>query len=103
MVLDIVLPDESGLSTYEEIRRLNPVIPIVFVTASGTSDTAIESMRLGAMDYLSKPLDMAKIREVIGQAIGISKRIRETGAKDEAEGADMASSAATSSDVLIGH
>ena len=90
VVLDIILPDESGLSAYEEIRRLNPAIPIVFITASGTSDTAIESMRLGAMDYLSKPLDMAKIREVIGQAIGISRRMRETAARDEAENADAA-------------
>ena len=72
------------MSALEEIRRLNPTIPIIFITASGTSDMAIESMRLGAMDYLSKPLDMAKIREVIGQAIGISKRMRETAANGEA-------------------
>ena len=46
VVLDIMLPDQSGLSAYEEIHRQNPEIPIVFITASGTSDTAIESMRL---------------------------------------------------------
>ena len=60
VVLDILPSDGSGLSAYEEIRRLNPAIPIVFITASGTSDVVIESMRLGAMDYLGKPLDPAR-------------------------------------------
>ena len=46
VVFDIFLPDQNGLSAYEEIRRRNPLIPIIFITASGTSDTAIESMRL---------------------------------------------------------
>ena len=103
MVLDIILPDGNGLTAFEEIRRLNPAVPIVFITASGTSETAIESMRFGAMDYLSKPLDMAKIREVIGQAVGISKRMRETGTPDESEGTDTATAAVTSSDALIGN
>ncbi len=104
VVLDIVLPDQSGLAAYEEIQRLDPAIPIIFITASGTSDTAIESMRLGALDYLSKPLDMAKIREVVGQAMSISNRIRVSTAKDESESADATSSSGTtSSDALIGH
>ncbi|MGA2256133.1 MAG: sigma-54 dependent transcriptional regulator [Thermoguttaceae bacterium] len=104
VVLDIFLPDQSGLSAYEEIRRLNPMIPIVFITASGTSDTAIESMRLGAMDYLSKPLDMAKIRDVVSQALAISKLMRVTVAKDELADSDATSPAGTtSSDALIGH
>ncbi len=104
VVLDIMLPDQSGLSAYEEIRRQNATVPIVFITASGTSDTAIESMRLGAMDYLSKPLDMAKIREVVGQAMSISNLIKESVVPDGAENSDTASPpGATSTDALIGH
>lgn len=107
VVLDIMLPDQSGLSAYEEIRRQNPEIPIVFITASGTSDTAIESMRLGAMDYLSKPLDMAKIRQVVRIAMSISKLIRGSavkGGSGEGENTDAASEAGTTStDALIGH
>ncbi len=83
VVLDMVLPDTTGLSILGDIRQHNPTIPVVLITAAGTSDTAIESMRLGAMDYLAKPLDMAKIREVVGQAIGISQSIRETGENGE--------------------
>jgi len=96
-------PDGSGLSALEEIRRLNPTVPIIFITNSGTSDMAIESMRLGAMDCLGTPLDMAKIRDVIGQAIGISKSIRETDANDESTIAYAASAETTSTDALIGH
>ena len=102
VVLD-TLPDGSGLSALEEIRRLNPTVPVIFITTSGTSDMAIESMRLGAMDYLGKPLDMEKIREVIGQAIGISRSIRETGGSDESALAEAALAEATSADALIGH
>jgi DNA-binding NtrC family response regulator len=104
VVLDIMLPDQSGLATFEEIRQQDPAIPIVFITASGSSDTAIESMRLGAMDYLSKPLDMAKIREVVGQALAISNLMRAPPVESEAGSADAASPAGTtSSDALIGH
>jgi DNA-binding NtrC family response regulator len=105
VVLDIVLPDQSGLEAYEAIRRRNAAIPIVFITASGSSDAAIESMRLGAMDYLSKPLDLAKIRDVVGRALAISNLIQqETSAENEGPSAEtVASPGSTSSDDLIGH
>jgi DNA-binding NtrC family response regulator len=104
VVLDIVLPDQSGLSVYEEIRRQNSTIPIVFITASGSSDMAIESMRLGAMEYLSKPLDMEKIREVVGQALSISSLMQDAAAEADAQGPEAAIPAgAMSSDALIGH
>jgi DNA-binding NtrC family response regulator len=105
VVLDIVLPDQSGLEAYESIRRVHATIPIVFITASGSSDAAIESMRVGAMDYLGKPLDIAKIREVVGRALAISTLIKqETSAGNELRAADtVASPGSTSSDDLIGH
>ena len=103
VVLDIVLPDGSGLTAFEEIRRRNPLVPMVFVTASGTSDMAIESMRLGAMDYLVKPLSMGKIREVIGQAVGISKLIRASGTRDEGQSIEQPTPGILPADALIGH
>ena len=102
VVLDIFLPDQSGLSACEEIHRLNSAIPIIVVTASQTSETAIESMRLGAMDYLNKPLDMAKIREVVGHAVGISKSIQVTAATSESGRADTANAPTTVADTMIG-
>jgi two-component system nitrogen regulation response regulator GlnG len=79
VVLDVELPDGSGLSALEEIRQENPALPVVIMTAPGASEVAIESTRLGAMDFLTKPLDVAQVREVIGRAISISSRIRVNG------------------------
>ncbi len=55
---------------------IDPLIPIVFITASAASATAIEAMKLGALDCLLKPLDPAQFRLAIGQALKI--RIRES-------------------------
>jgi two-component system nitrogen regulation response regulator GlnG len=79
VVLDIERTDGNGLAALEEIRHANPALPVVIMTAPGASEVAIESTRLGAMDFLTKPLDAAKVREVIGRAIHISSRIRLNG------------------------
>jgi two-component system, NtrC family, nitrogen regulation response regulator GlnG len=71
VILDILLPDQSGMVTFQQIHHRDPSIPVVFITASGTSHTAIEAIKLGAFDYLLKPLDLAKIRDLVGQALKI--------------------------------
>ncbi|HZZ28814.1 MAG TPA: sigma-54 dependent transcriptional regulator [Pirellulales bacterium] len=69
VLLDIMLPDLSGLDAYRRLRDLDAKVPVVFITVGGTSDTAIEAMKLGAFDYLLKPLDLARVRELVGQAL----------------------------------
>ncbi len=71
VVLDVFLPDQSGLQTFQQIHAYDPTVPIIFITAGGTSNTAIEAMKLGAFDYLLKPLDLAKVRELVAQALRI--------------------------------
>jgi two-component system, NtrC family, nitrogen regulation response regulator GlnG len=73
VILDIVLPDESGLEMFEKVHRLDPKVPVIFITAGGASDTAIEAMKLGAFDYLLKPLDFPKVRELVGRAFEIRR------------------------------
>jgi DNA-binding NtrC family response regulator len=73
VILDIVLPDMSGLTIFEQLHRLDPKIPVIFITAGGASDTAIEAMKLGAFDYLLKPLDFPKIRELVARAFEIRR------------------------------
>src|SRR5687768_11077747 len=55
VILDIMLPDQSGLETFKQVHTQDARIPVILITASGTSDTAIEAMKLGAFDYLVKP------------------------------------------------
>ncbi len=69
VLLDVMLPDISGLEAFEKIKHLDPRLPVVFITAGGTSDTAIEAVKEGAYDYLLKPLDMLRVREVVKQAL----------------------------------
>ena len=68
VLLDVVLPAASGLDLFRQIHEVDPRLPVIFVTAGGSSDTAIEAMKLGAYDYLLKPLDLATVRQLVGQA-----------------------------------
>lgn len=69
VLLDIMLPQSSGLETIKRIRELDARLPVILITAGGTSDTAIEAMKVGAYDYVLKPLDVQKVRALVRQAI----------------------------------
>jgi two-component system nitrogen regulation response regulator GlnG len=73
VILDIMLPDADGLETFQRIGAHDSKVPVIFITAGGTSDTAIEAMKLGAFDYLLKPLDFTKIRELVARAFQIRR------------------------------
>jgi DNA-binding NtrC family response regulator len=73
ILLDINLPDLSGLVAFQRIRQLDARIPVIFITGHGTTDTAIEAMKLGAYDYLLKPLELPELREKLGRAFEISR------------------------------
>ncbi len=67
--LDVQMPGMSGLETLGEIQRLTPHLPVVVMTAYGTMQTAMEAMRLGAFDYLTKPVDLPQIRSLLERAL----------------------------------
>lgn len=69
VLLDVMLPDMSGIEAFEKIKALDRRLPVIFITASGTSDTAIEAMKAGAFDYLVKPLDLERVRGLVEQAL----------------------------------
>lgn len=73
VLLDIMLPDGQGLEILEKIQRIDATLPVIFITAGGTSDTAIEAMKRGAFDYLLKPLDFPKVRELVAKACEIRR------------------------------
>src|SRR4051794_18368464 len=77
ILLDLRLPDQSGLDVYRQIREIDRRIPVVFVTMARTADAAIEAMKEGAYDYLFKPLDPQSLRQVIGEALEVARRMRE--------------------------
>src|SRR5262245_41608541 len=77
VLLDLLLPDQSGLDVYQQIRCLDARIPVIFITTAMGADTAIEAMKQGAYDYLFKPLDPHQLRRVVGEALEVARRMRE--------------------------
>ncbi len=76
VLLDIVLPNTSGLDLFREIHSIDPKLPVIFITAGGTSETAIEAMKLGAFDYLLKPLNLPKLKELVRSALDTRHRMQ---------------------------
>ena len=71
---DMRLPDGSGLDLLREIRETHPALPVAVITAHGNMELAIEALKAGAFDFLSKPVDLQQLRSQIGNALRISPR-----------------------------
>lgn len=76
VLLDVRLPDQSGLELFKQIRALDPKVPVILMTGHTTAETAIEAMRLGAFDYLSKPLDPDVVVDLVERALEIHHLMR---------------------------
>jgi DNA-binding NtrC family response regulator len=65
VVMDVRMPGMDGLTALQQMRDRDPELPVVIMTAHGTSQTSIDAIRRGAFDYLTKPLDLDSLRDVI--------------------------------------
>lgn len=72
IVMDIRMGHQNGLDTLKELRRRNPRQTVIMMTAYGTSQTAIEAMKLGAYDYVLKPFDIPALKEMIQRGLGVA-------------------------------
>jgi DNA-binding NtrC family response regulator len=77
ILLDLRLPDQSGLEVYEQIRRIDARIPVIFITMAKSADAAIKAMKHGAYDYLFKPLALHQLRHVVDEALEVVRRMRQ--------------------------
>ncbi|MFP4670935.1 MAG: response regulator [Desulfohalobiaceae bacterium] len=73
VMLDLMMPGMSGLEILQQAKRLKPDLPIILLTGHGSTREGIEGMRLGAVDFLMKPLDIVELITKIEEAV----RIRE--------------------------
>lgn len=73
VLLDVRLPDMTGLEAYEKIREIDGRVPVIIMTAFSRTETAIEATRRGAFDYLTKPVDLHHLKDVVARALEVSR------------------------------
>jgi DNA-binding response OmpR family regulator len=76
VILDILMPGMDGIETLKEIKRKRPLVEVIMLTGHGTTESAVEGMKLGAFDYLLKP---ARFEELTAKLEAARRR------KDEQE------------------
>ncbi len=76
VILDMRLPGMNGLDTFRAIHRMEPKLPVIIMTAFGTTETAIEATKMGAFDYVLKPFDIPEMLSVIKQALEANRFMR---------------------------
>ena len=69
ILLDILLPDLDGLKVLERIKQNDPDMVVIMITATRTVNTAVEAMKLGAYDYVTKPFDIDQLRLIITRSL----------------------------------
>lgn len=69
---DMRLPDGDGLKLVEHIQRQYPHMPVAVITAHGNTETAIKALKAGAFDFVSKPVDLQKLRDLVNAALRLS-------------------------------
>src|SRR5213596_1443342 len=77
VITDFKMPGLSGLELVEQLHATKPKLPIILVTAFGTTETAIEATKLGAYDYLLKPFDMAELLDLVAKSVACNRLMSE--------------------------
>jgi len=77
VLMDVRMTGMNGLETLRRIRAADPKLLVILMTAYGTTQTAIEAMKLGAYDYLLKPFDAPKLKEIIANALKAARDMKQ--------------------------
>jgi two-component system nitrogen regulation response regulator GlnG len=77
VIMDVRMGGMSGLETLRRLRERDAKLPVIMMTAYGTTQTAIEAMKLGAYDYLLKPFDVPKLKRIVADALQAARAMRQ--------------------------
>ncbi len=77
VIMDVRMGGISGLETLRRLRQIDAKVPVIMMTAYGTTQTAIEAMKLGAYDYLLKPFDVPKLKEIVFSALKAARDMKQ--------------------------
>ncbi len=78
---DMRLPDGDGLDLVEWMQKNAPGVPVAVITAHGNVETAVQALKLGAFDFLSKPLDLTHLRSIVENALKVDELDDDAGSK----------------------
>jgi two-component system nitrogen regulation response regulator GlnG len=76
IIMDVRMGGMTGLETLRKLRQIDSKVPVIMMTAYGTTQTAIEAMKLGAYDYLLKPFDVPKLKEIVFTALKAARDMK---------------------------
>lgn len=76
-IFDIRMPDMDGLQAFYEIHKIKPNLPIILMTAFGSSETAVDAMKHGAYDYILKPFNLDEVKIIVNRAIRMQQLTKE--------------------------
>lgn len=76
-ILDIRMPEMDGLQAFYKIHKIKPNLPIILMTAFGSSETAVDAMKHGAYDYILKPFNLEEVKIIVNRAIRMQQLTRE--------------------------
>src|SRR5215469_12057738 len=69
VITDLVMPKLGGMEVLRAINSADPEVPVIIITAHGTVDSAVEAIKLGAFDYVTKPFDQSELSNVLAKAV----------------------------------
>lgn len=83
IITDLKMPHIDGLELLKRVKKISPDVIVVMITAFGTLQTAVEAMKQGAYDYITKPFELSEIKTVISKALQVHKEIKKEARFDE--------------------
>jgi len=75
-ILDLMMPGLNGLDTLRQIKKITPDLPVILLTGHGSTKDGMEGMRIGAFDFLIKPLDIYALIDKIKLALGQTPQVK---------------------------
>jgi two-component system, NtrC family, response regulator AtoC len=84
VITDLAMPGRDGMELLAELRRRDPSLPVIMLTARGSERTAVAALKAGAYDYLCKPFDVDEVSAAVSRAVE-TRRLRQKAARHEAE------------------
>src|SRR5258706_4412445 len=87
VITDLRMPKMDGMELLRQALRIDAELPVVILTAHGTVDNAVEALKTGAFDYITKPFDQAEVRTIVKKALRTRDLADTEATREEAEGA----------------